>query len=195
MLSLMLYEYGWSGINFNLLFVDMVILLGFNWLVILFYMEVVVLLFGIGVFFVVVIGCVLCVMEENGYIFKFLGKINKKYNILCVVIVFNVIISMVMVILFCDWGILVVVIFIVILVVYLIGLIMVILLCKMVLKMICLFKVNILKFMVFLFFVLVLLVIYWVMWLIIVEVILIIILGLFIYFFYEYKMNWKNIKK
>ena len=44
-------------------------------------------------------------------------------------------------------------------------------------------------------FVLASLAIYWAMWPTTAEVILIIILGLPIYFFYEYKMNWKNTKK
>lgn len=37
--------------------------------------------------------------------------------------------------------------------------------------------------------------IYWAMWPTTAQVIFIIILGLPIYFFYEYKMNWKNTKK
>ncbi len=57
------------------------------------------------------------------------------------------------------------------------------------------FKANILKFMAPLSFVLASLAIYWAMWPTTAEVILIIILGLPIYFFYEYKMNWKNTKK
>lgn len=56
------------------------------------------------------------------------------------------------------------------------------------------FKANILKFMAPLSFVLASLAIYWAMWPTTAEVILIIILGLPIYFFYEYKMNWKNTK-
>ena len=44
-------------------------------------------------------------------------------------------------------------------------------------------------------FVLASLAIYWAMWPTTAEVIFIIILGLPIYFFYEYKMNWKNTKK
>ena len=43
-------------------------------------------------------------------------------------------------------------------------------------------------------FVLASLAIYWAMWPTTAEVIFIIILGLPIYFFYEYKMNWKNTK-
>ena len=77
----MLHEHGWSGINFNSPFADMAILLGLNWLAILLYMEAVVSPFGTGVSFVAVTGRVLRAMEENGHIPKFLGKINKKYNI------------------------------------------------------------------------------------------------------------------
>ena len=44
-------------------------------------------------------------------------------------------------------------------------------------------------------FVLASLAIYWAMWPTTAEVILIIILGLPIYFFYEYKMNWKTLKQ
>ena len=57
------------------------------------------------------------------------------------------------------------------------------------------FKANILKFMAPLSFVLASLAIYWAMWPTTAEVIFIIILGLPIYFFYEYKMNWKTLKQ
>lgn len=57
------------------------------------------------------------------------------------------------------------------------------------------FRANLLKFMAPFSFVMASLAIYWAMWPTTAEVILIIILGLPIYFFYEYKMNWKNTKK
>ncbi|MCO6216713.1 APC family permease [Staphylococcus epidermidis] len=193
--SSMLHEHGWSGINFNSPFADMAILLGLNWLAILLYMEAVVSPFGTGVSFVAVTGRVLRAMEENGHIPKFLGKINKKYNIPRVAITFNAIISMVMVTLFRDWGTLAAVISTATLVAYLTGPTTVISLRKMALKMTRPFKANILKFMAPLSFVLASLAIYWAMWPTTAEVILIIILGLPIYFFYEYKMNWKNTKK
>ncbi|MDU3186392.1 MAG: APC family permease [Staphylococcus epidermidis] len=176
-------------------FADMAILLGLNWLAILLYMEAVVSPFGTGVSFVAVTGRVLRAMEENGHIPKFLGKINKKYNIPRVAIAFNAIISMVMVTLFRDWGTLAAVISTATLVAYLTGPTTVISLRKMAPKMTRPFKANILKFMAPLSFVLASLAIYWAMWPTTAEVILIIILGLPIYFFYEYKMNWKNTKK
>ncbi|WP_238508471.1 APC family permease [Staphylococcus epidermidis] len=193
--SSMLHEHGWSGINFNSPFADMAILLGLNWLAILLYMEAVVSPFGTGVSFVAVTGRVLRAMEENGHIPKFLGEINKKYNIPRVAIAFNAIISMVMVTLFRDWGTLAAVISTATLVAYLTGPTTVISLRKMAPKMTRPFKANILKFMAPLSFVLASLAIYWAMWPTTAEVILIIILGLPIYFFYEYKMNWKNTKK
>ena len=193
--SSMLHEHGWSGINFNSPFADMAILLGLNWLAILLYMEAVVSPFGTGVSFVAVTGRVLRAMEENGHIPKFLGKINKKYNIPRVAIAFNAIISMVMVTLFRDWGTLAAVISTATLVAYLTGPTTVISLRKMAPEMSRTFKANILKFMAPLSFVLASLAIYWAMWPTTAEVILIIILGLPIYFFYEYKVNWKNTKK
>lgn len=60
-------------------------------------------------------------MERNGHIPKFLGKINTTYNIPRVAIVFNAIISMVMVTLFRDWGVLAAVISTATLVAYLTG--------------------------------------------------------------------------
>lgn len=82
----------------------MAILLSLNWLAILLYIEAVVSPFGTGVSFVAVTGRVLQAMEQNGHIPKFLGKINKQYNIPRIAIAFNAIISMVMVTLFRDWG-------------------------------------------------------------------------------------------
>lgn len=191
----MLHENGWSGINFNSPFADMAILLGLNWLAILLYMEAVVSPFGTGVSFVAVTGRVLRAMEQNGHIPKFLGKMNKKYMIPRVAIIFNAIISMVMVSLFRDWGTLASVISTATLVAYLTGPTTVISLRKMAPKMHRPFRANLLKFMAPFSFVMASLAIYWAMWPTTAEVILIIILGLPIYFFYEYKMNWKNTKK
>ncbi|MEX6266310.1 APC family permease [Staphylococcus saprophyticus] len=191
----MLHENGWSGINFNSPFADMAILLGLNWLAILLYMEAVVSPFGTGVSFVAVTGRVLRAMEQNGHIPKFLGKMNEKYMIPRVAIIFNAIISMVMVSLFRDWGTLASVISTATLVAYLTGPTTVISLRKMAPRMHRPFRANLLKFMAPFSFVMASLAIYWAMWPTTAEVILIIILGLPIYFFYEYKMNWKNTKK
>ena len=191
----MLHENGWSGINFNSPFADMAILLGLNWLAILLYMEAVVSPFGTGVSFVAVTGRVLRAMEQNGHIPKFLGKMNEKYMIPRVAIIFNAIISMVMVSLFRDWGTLASVISTATLVAYLTGPTTVISLRKMAPKMHRPFRANLLKFMAPFSFVMASLAIYWAMWPTTAEVILIIILGSPIYFFYEYKMNWKNTKK
>ena len=120
---------------------------------------------------------------------------NEQYNIPRVAIAFNAIISMIMVTLFRDWGTLAAVISTATLVAYLTGPTTVISLRKMAPKMTRPFKANILKFMAPLSFVLASLAIYWAMWPTTAEVIFIIILGLPIYFFYEYKMNWKNTKK
>ncbi|MCD8901040.1 APC family permease [Staphylococcus gallinarum] len=191
----MIHSKGWSGINFNSPFADMAILLGLNWLAILLYIEAVVSPFGTGVSFVAVTGRVLRAMEKNGHIPNFLGKMNDKYKIPRVAIIFNAIISMVMVSLFRDWAVLASVISTATLVAYLTGPTTVISLRKMAPKMHRPFRANMLKFMAPFSFVLASLAIYWAMWPTTAEVIFIIILGLPIYFFYEYKMNWKNTKK
>lgn len=191
----MIHENGWSGINFNSPFADMAILLGLNWLAILLYMEAVVSPFGTGVSFVAVTGRVLRAMEKNGHIPKFLGKMNGKYNIPRVAIIFNAVISMLMVSLFRDWATLASVISTATLVAYLTGPTTVISLRKMAPNMHRPFRANLLKFMAPFSFVMASLAIYWAMWPTTAQVILIIILGLPIYFFYEYKMNWKNTKK
>ncbi|SCT93514.1 amino acid transporter [Staphylococcus xylosus] len=191
----MIHNNGWSGINFNSPFADMAILLGLNWLAILLYMEAVVSPFGTGVSFVAVTGRVLRAMEKNGHIPKFLGKMNDKYNIPRVAIIFNAIISMLMVSLFRDWATLASVISTATLVAYLTGPTTVISLRKMAPNMHRPFRANLLKFMAPFSFVMASLAIYWAMWPTTAQVILIIILGLPIYFFYEYKMNWKNTKK
>ena len=88
---------------------------------ILLYIEAVVSPFGTGVSFVAVTGRVLRAMEKNGHIPKFLGKMNETYNIPRVAILFNAIISIIMVTLFRDWGTLAAVISTATLVAYLTG--------------------------------------------------------------------------
>nr|WP_263314546.1 APC family permease [Mammaliicoccus sp. Marseille-Q6498] len=186
---------GWSGINFDSPFANLAILLGLNWLSILLYLEAVVSPFGTGVSFVAITGRILRAMEKNGHIPKFLGSMNSKYNIPRVAIVFNAIVSMIMVSLFRDWAVLASVISTATLVAYLTGPTTVISLRKMAPNMHRPFRAKMLGFMAPFSFVLASLAIYWAMWPTTAEVIFIIILGLPIYFFYEYKQNWKNTKK
>lgn len=186
---------GWSGINFDSPFANLAIILGLNWLAILLYLEAVVSPFGTGVSFVAITGRVLRAMEKNGHIPKFLGSMNEKYNIPRVAIVFNAIVSMIMVSLFRDWAVLASVISTATLVAYLTGPTTVISLRKMAPKMHRPFRAKMLGFIAPFSFVMASLAIYWAMWPTTAQVIFIIILGLPIYFFYEYKTNWKNTKK
>ncbi len=134
-------------------------------------------------------------MEKNGHIPKFLGSMNEKYNIPRVAIVFNAIVSMIMVSLFRDWAVLASVISTATLVAYLTGPTTVISLRKMAPNMHRPFRAKMLGFMAPFSFVVASLAIYWAMWPTTAQVIFIIILGLPIYFFYEYKTNWTNTKK
>ncbi len=143
---------------------QLAILLGINWLAILLYIEAFVSPFGTGVSFVAVTGRVLRAMEKNGHIPKFLGKMNEKYHIPRVAIIFNAIISMIMVTLFRDWGTLAAVISTATLVAYLTGPTTVIALRKMGPTMTRPFRAKILKVMAPLSFVLASLAIYWAMW-------------------------------
>lgn len=186
---------GWSGINFDSPFANLAIILGLNWLAILLYLEAVVSPFGTGVSFVAITGRVLRAMEKNGHIPKFLGSMNEKYNIPRVAIVFNAIVSMIMVSLFRDWAVLASVISTATLVAYLTGPTTVISLRKMAPNMHRPFRAKMLGFMAPFSFVVASLAIYWAMWPTTAQVIFIIILGLPIYFFYEYKTNWTNTKK
>lgn len=186
---------GWSGINFDSSFANLAIILGLNWLAILLYLEAVVSPFGTGVSFVAITGRVLRAMEKNGHIPKFLGSMNEKYNIPRVAIVFNAIVSMIMVSLFRDWAVLASVISTATLVAYLTGPTTVISLRKMAPNMHRPFRAKMLGFMAPFSFVVASLAIYWAMWPTTAQVIFIIILGLPIYFFYEYKTNWTNTKK
>ncbi|MFZ8101865.1 APC family permease, partial [Staphylococcus arlettae] len=143
----MLHSNGWAGINFNSPFADMAILLGLNWLAILLYIEAVVSPFGTGVSFVAVTGRVLRAMEKNGHIPKFLGQMNEKYKIPRVAIIFNAVISMIMVTLFRDWAVLASVISTATLVAYLTGPTTVISLRKMAPQMHRPFRATMLQFM------------------------------------------------
>lgn len=188
----MVADKGWKGIQFNSPFADLAILLNLNWLAILLYIEAFVSPFGTGVSFVASTGRVLSAMEKNGHIPKILGRINKQYNIPRVAIIVNAILAMVMVTLFRSWGTLATVIATSTLVAYLTGPTTAMALRKMGPKLHRPFKARFLKIAAPLSFALTSLAIYWAMWPTTAKVIFIIILGLPMYFFYEYKLNWEN---
>lgn len=188
----MLAEHGWKGIQFNSPFADLAVLLNLNWLAILLYIEAFVSPFGTGVSFVASTARVLNAMEKNGHIPKFLGRINQKYMIPRVAIITNAILAMVMVTLFRSWGTLATVIACSTLVAYLTGPTTAVAFRKMGPNLHRPFKARLLNIIAPISFVLTSLAIYWAMWPTTAKVIFIIILGLPMYFYYEYKLNWEN---
>lgn len=185
---------GWHGVNFNSPFADLAIMLGIYWLSVLLYMDAFVSPFGTGVSFVASTGRALYAMASNNHIPKFIGNVNLKYGIPRVAILVNAILSMVMVSVFRSWGTLASVISTSTLIAYLTGPVTVVSLRKMAPKFKRPVTLKAIHFFAPLAFVLASLATYWAMWPTTIEVILVILLGFPFYFYYEWKMGWKDFK-
>ncbi|GLB46567.1 APC family permease [Philodulcilactobacillus myokoensis] len=187
-----LAQYGWHGIDFQSPFADLAKLLGAYWLYVLLYVDAFVSPFGTGVSFVAQTSRTLAAMVGNEHMPKFIGKINKRWNVPRVAMVINLIISVLLVALFRSWGTLASVISTSTLIAYLTGPVTVSTLRNIAPNFKRPIKLRMLKIMAPTAFVLASLATYWAMWPTTIKVIIVILLGLPFYFFFEWRKGWKN---
>lgn len=188
-------QVGWHGLNFQSPFADLAIMLGMYWLSVLLYMEAFISPFGTGVSFVASGARTLAAFKENKHFPESVGKIHKKYGTPRVALVIDAFISIIMVTLFRNWGILASVISTATLIAFLTGPVSVVSLREMAPDFIRPVKLNHLNILAPISFVLASLAAYWAMWPTTIEVILIILIGLPIYFYYERRLGWPETKK
>lgn len=186
---------GWHGLNFQSPFADLAILLDMYWLSVLLYFEAFVSPFGTGVSFVASCARTLAAFKENKHFPSAVGKIDEKYGIPRFALIFNTLVSIIMVSMFRNWGILASVISTATLIAFLTGPVSVVSLRKMAPDFVRPVKLNHINLLAPISFVLASLAAYWAMWPTTIEVILIILVGLPIYLFYEYKLGWPDTKK
>jgi amino acid transporter len=186
---------GWSGINFNSPFADLAILLGIYWLSVLLYMDAFISPFGTGVSTVASTSRVLAAMVDNEHLPKFLGKINQRYQIPRNAMIANAVLSILMVTFFRSWDTLATVISTSMLIALLTGPVTLIAFRKMAPEFARPIKNSRVNLTTSLSFILASLAIYWAMWPTTLEVTLVILLGLPLYFYYEWKNDWKRTKR
>lgn len=187
--------HGWHGLNFNSPFADLAILLGIHWLSVLLYMDAFVSPFGTGVSFVASTARALYAMAGNHHLPKALARLNLKYGTPRIAMVVSAVLSMVMVSIFRSWSLLATVLSTATLIAYLTGPVTAVSLRHIGSRLIRPIRLKHLGFMAPFSFILASLAIYWAKWPTTIEVIVIILLGLPIYFFYEWKLHFKETKK
>lgn len=185
-------SHGWHGLNFNSPFADLAILIGLSWLSILLYLDAFVSPFGTGVSFAASSSRALAAMVDSEHLPQFIGKLNEKYHTPRTAMIFDAVLSMIMVSVFRSWSTLATVICTSTLIAYLTGPVTVVSLRKLAPQFHRPVKLKHLSWLAPLAFVLTSLAIYWGMWPTTIEVILVICLGLPIYFYYEAKNHWQQ---
>ncbi len=190
-----LAAHGWNGINFNSPFADLAIMLGIRWLSVLLYLDAFVSPVGTGVSFAASTGRVLYAMERNKHVPHFLGLIDSTYGTPRVSMLVDLVLSMLMVSIFRSWSTLAAVICTATLIAYLTGPVTAVSFRKMGANFTRPVRLKNLKWIAPFSFILASLAIYWAMWPTTIEVILVILLGLPIYFYYEYKLGFKETKE
>ncbi|XIF19549.1 MAG: APC family permease [Acetilactobacillus jinshanensis] len=188
----MVAKVGWHGITFQSPFADLAIMLGIYWLSVLLYADAFVSPFGTGVSFVAQTGRTLAAMVDNRHMPKFLGKTNPKWGVPRIAMAVNLVISVLLVAFFRSWGTLASVISTSTLIAYLTGPVTVATLRNIAPHFKRPIHLKMMKFMAPFAFVLASLATYWAMWPTTVKVIGIILLGLPFYFFYEWRVHWRN---
>lgn len=184
---------GWHGLNFTSPFADLALLLGLNWLSVLLYMDAFVSPFGTGVSFAATAARALFALESNHHLPHFLGKLNPKYRIPRMAMLADTVLSIVMVSTFRSWAVLATVLSTATLIAYLTGPVTAVSLRKLGAHLYRPVRLKHLTFIAPIAFVLTSLAVYWAMWPTTVQVILIILVGLPFYFYYEWKMGFKEL--
>ncbi|KRK32504.1 APC family permease [Loigolactobacillus bifermentans] len=187
--------HGWHGLNFTSPFADLAILLGIHWLSVLLYMDAFVSPFGTGVSFVASTARALYAMAGNRHLPKALGQLNLKYGTPRIAMVVSAVLSMVMVSLFRSWSLLATVLSTATLVAYLTGPVTAVSLRHIGQNLIRPIRLKHLHVIAPISFILASLAIYWAMWPTTIQVIGIILLGLPIYLYYEWRMQFAETKQ
>lgn len=186
---------GWNGLNFTSPFADLAMLLGLNWLSVLLYMDAFVSPFGTGVSFAATAARALFALESNHHLPHFLGKLNPKYRIPRMAMLADTVLSIVMVSTFRSWAVLATVLSTATLIAYLTGPVTAVSLRKLGAHLYRPVRLKHLPIIAPIAFVLTSLAVYWAMWPTTVQVILIILVGLPFYFYYEWKMGFKELRQ
>ncbi|KRL00876.1 APC family permease [Liquorilactobacillus capillatus] len=95
---------GWHGVNFQSPFADIAILLNLTWLANLLYMDAFVSPFGTGVSFVATTSRALAAMTQTRHLPTRLGQLNQKYQTPRRAMIVNLVLGVVMVAAFRNWG-------------------------------------------------------------------------------------------
>ncbi|MDF7682588.1 APC family permease [Lactobacillus sp. ESL0679] len=186
---------GWSGINFNSPFAQLAVLLGLNWLSILLYIDAFVSPFGTGIAFMATTSRSLAAMAENRHLPQFLTKLDAKYHTPHKAMLASLIVSIILVTLFPNWGQLASVIATSTLIAYLTGPVSTAALRKLAPKFNRPIKLRHLKVLAPITFVLTSLAVYWGQFPTTWEVMLVILAGMPIYAYYEWKNNDHQFKQ
>lgn len=151
--------------------------------------------FGTGVSFAATAARALFALESNHHLPHFLGKLNPKYRIPRMAMLADTVLSIVMVSTFRSWAVLATVLSTATLIAYLTGPVTAVSLRKLGAHLYRPVRLKHLPIIAPIAFVLTSLAVYWAMWPTTVQVILIILVGLPFYFYYEWKMGFKELRQ
>jgi len=185
----------WVGLSMSSPYVHLALDFQLNWLAILLYLDAFVSPSGTGIIYMATTSRMLVGMQKNRYMPNFLGKLHPKYRIPRGALLVNLIVSFIFLCVFKGWGKLVAVISVSTIISYVNGPISAIAIRKWKSKVRLPLEIKGLRWISPIAFVVISLVLYWARWPLTGEVIFIMLLGLPIYFYYEYKKQFRNFKK
>ena len=186
---------GWAHLQMSSPYVHLALEFQLNWLVILLYLDAFVSPSGTGVTYTATTSRMLFAMQKNGYMPAFMGELNKRYHIPRGAMWANLVVSFIFLYVFKGWGKLVAVISVSTIISYVNGPISALALRKWKTKARSPLKIKGLPWISPVAFVVISLVLYWARWPLTGEVILIMLLGLPVYFYYQYKKQFRDFKK
>jgi len=187
---------GWSNLLMSSPYVHLALSFELNWLVILIYLDAIISPSGTAITYTATTARMLLGMHKNGYMPPFLGHLHPRYHVPRAAMWFNFIVSLLFLYVFKGWGKLVAVISVATIISYVNGPVSAIAMRhwrkKWEDKIKLPIKIKGLSFISPLAFIVISFVLYWACWPLTGEVIFIMLLGLPIYFYYQFKDNFKQ---
>ncbi|TCP29258.1 amino acid/polyamine/organocation transporter (APC superfamily) [Scopulibacillus darangshiensis] len=186
---------GWAHINLSSPFADLAFAWGLNWLVLLLFADAFISPSGTGITYTATTARMIYGLEQNGYFPKIFGTVDAKSGIPRPAMWFNLVVSFVFLFLFRGWGQLSSIISIATLISYMTGPISVMVFRRHSEHLKKPFRIKGMRIIAPLGFIAASMIYYWGAWPLTGKVMIIMIIGLPIYFFYQFKYNFKNFKR
>jgi len=191
----MLAKAGWHGIDFRSPFAELAVIVNLHWLAMLLYADAFISPSGTGITYTATTSRMIYGMERNGTLPKVLGRLHPKYGVPRAAMWLNLVVSFLFLFFFRGWGTLAAVISVATIISYLTGPVSAMTLRRTAPDLHRPLRLRALPVLAALAFIFATELLYWAKWPLTGEIILLMVVALPVYFYYQFRCNWRDFRR